>query len=324
MSMPSSRWPYGPAHEQPPRDWIPKRSLRSATTKLWWRYRPSWRIVNDTIDSRGSAGLPRIPIDGSAAQAAIARPDERLLALADRLAADALLELEREPARIDSTMAGVPPSSRCSGSARYTCSSGFTYATVPPPGAVGHAVAEQLAPRDEHAGRAGAADELVRREHDRVLVVELGVRPGPMRLHLDLDVRPGGGEVPERERAVAVEQHGDRAGVGQDAGHVRRRRERPDPQARSRGVSTSARSRPRQVDAPVRVLADRDHVGDGLAPRQLVAVVLVRPDEDQRSLVERDVRAQARSGRRGRRGCAEFEDVDELVDRRRSSPSRRR
>jgi hypothetical protein len=29
--------PVGPAHEQPPRDWMPNRSLRSATTKLWCR-----------------------------------------------------------------------------------------------------------------------------------------------------------------------------------------------------------------------------------------------------------------------------------------------
>ena len=37
MSMPSSRCPYGPAHEQPPRAWIPNRSFSSATTKLWCR-----------------------------------------------------------------------------------------------------------------------------------------------------------------------------------------------------------------------------------------------------------------------------------------------
>ena len=36
-SMPSRRWPYGPAHEQPPRAWMPNRSLSSATTKLWCR-----------------------------------------------------------------------------------------------------------------------------------------------------------------------------------------------------------------------------------------------------------------------------------------------
>ena len=31
-SMPNSRCPYGPAQEQPPRDWIPNRSLSNATT----------------------------------------------------------------------------------------------------------------------------------------------------------------------------------------------------------------------------------------------------------------------------------------------------
>ena len=63
---------------------------------------------------------------------------------------------------------------------------------------VGHAVGEQLAPHDEHAGRARAADELVRAEEDRVLVGERMVCAlGP---HLDLDVRRGRGEVPERER----------------------------------------------------------------------------------------------------------------------------
>ena len=36
-SMPSSRCPYGPAQEQPPRDWMPNRSLSTATTKLWCR-----------------------------------------------------------------------------------------------------------------------------------------------------------------------------------------------------------------------------------------------------------------------------------------------
>src|SRR5660398_229591 len=33
--MPSRRCPYGPAQEQPPRAWMPNRSLRTATTKLW-------------------------------------------------------------------------------------------------------------------------------------------------------------------------------------------------------------------------------------------------------------------------------------------------
>ena len=50
--------------------------------------------------------------------AAMARDEEALLGRADRLDADGLLELEDQAARIDSMIAGVPPSSRCSGSAR--------------------------------------------------------------------------------------------------------------------------------------------------------------------------------------------------------------
>ena len=59
---------------------------------------------------------------------------------------------------------------------------------------------------------------------------------------------------------------------------------------------------------------DRDEVADRLAPRQLVAVVLERPDEDHRPLVGRDVPAQVVAivevGRQ-----AQVEDVDEAVDR---------
>ena len=39
-----------------------------------------------------------------------------------------------------------------------------------------------------------------------------------------------------------------------------------------------------EVDVAVGVLADRDDVGDRLAPGQLVGVVLVRPDEHDRPL----------------------------------------
>src|SRR5215510_9048679 len=88
-SMPSRRWPYGPAHEQPPRAWIPNRSLSSVTTKLWWRYARRWRTTNDTIDSRNALRLPRIVKFSFA--------DQLGLALADRGRADGLLELEHEP-----------------------------------------------------------------------------------------------------------------------------------------------------------------------------------------------------------------------------------
>ena len=59
-----------------------------------------------------------------------------------------------------------------------------------------------------------------------------------------------------------------------------------------------------------------DHVGDRLAPGQLVGVVLVRADEDHRPLPGGDLLAQAVAVVELRRD-AEAEDVDELVDRRR-------
>ena len=62
---------------------------------------------------------------------------------------------------------------------------------------------QQLAVHDEHARGAGPADELVRREEHRV------VRRVPSRPDVDVDVGRGGGEVPERERAVLVQQRGD-------------------------------------------------------------------------------------------------------------------
>ena len=61
------------------------------------------------------------------------------------------LSWNTRPARIDSTIAGVPPSSRCSMSERYTCSTVLTYWTVPPPGIDRDAVREQLPARDEDA-----------------------------------------------------------------------------------------------------------------------------------------------------------------------------
>ena len=79
----------------------------------------------------------------------------------------------------------------------------------------------------------------------------------------------------------------------------------------------------REVDVAVGVLADRDHVGDGLAPRQLVGVVLVRPDEHDRPLAAAGSRPQALAVVEVRRD-PQVEDVDQLVDRGRSSPSRRR
>ena len=69
----------------------------------------------------------------------------------------------------------------------------------------GHPVVEQLAARDQHAGRAGAADELVGRDEHRVLVVERVAAAAGR--HLDVHVRRGGGEVP-----ATTARRGDGAG----------------------------------------------------------------------------------------------------------------
>jgi hypothetical protein len=49
----------------------------------------------------------------------------------------ACLSPTTSPARMDSTIAGVPPSSRATGSSRKTCPAGEANAMVPPPGTVG-------------------------------------------------------------------------------------------------------------------------------------------------------------------------------------------
>ena len=86
------------------------------------------------------------------------------------------------------------------------------------------------------------------------------------RAHLDPDVRRGGGEVEEGQRAVAVEQHRQAAGVREDAGHVGGGREAADLE-RALGVAAELALELREVDVAVRVLGDDHHVGDRLAPR---------------------------------------------------------
>ena len=77
--------------------------------------------------------------------------------------------------------------------------------------------------------------------------------------------------------------------VGDDAGDVRRGGEGAD-LARSMRVAAQFLLEVLEVDATVTVLGDRDDVGARLTPRQLVGVVLVGPDEDDRprAAVERE------------------------------------
>ena len=106
---------------------------------------------------------------------------------------------------------------------------------------------------------------------------------------------------------------GDAGGVGDDAGDVRRGRERADLE-RPVGVLLQLLAQVGLVDAAVGVLADRDDVGDRLAPRDLVGVVLVGTDEHDRPLRRRDVLAQRVRVVEHRRD-PQAEDADQLRDR---------
>src|SRR4029453_13130509 len=106
-------------------------------------------------------------------------------------------------------------------------------------------------------------DELVGGEEDGVLVVAGALAAGA---HPDGDVRRGGRVVPDRQRAVAVQQGGDAVGVGQDAGDVGGGREAADPQ-RPVGVAAQLLLELAQVDLAGGVLADGHHLGGPTAPR---------------------------------------------------------
>ena len=69
-------------------------------------------------------------------------------------------------------------------------------------GDVGHPVVQQVASNNEHARCARTADELMRAEENRVLVRERIATYTAV--HVDVDIGCGGGEVPERQRAVPV------------------------------------------------------------------------------------------------------------------------
>ena len=92
---------------------------------------------------------------------------------------------------------------------------------------------------------------------------------------------------------MPVQHPRDRVDVRDDPGHVRGGGEAADLQ-RAVGVAAELGLEVREVDPPVVVLADRDDVGAGLAPGQLVRVVLVGPDEDDGPLRARASRSSTR------------------------------
>ncbi len=174
----------------------------------------------------------------------------------------------------------------------------------------GHRVAHQVAAHDQDARGLRPAGELVRRQEHRVLVV---ASAGTGHGNPDRHVGPCGGVIPERQGTMGVQQRRDPAGVGENAGHVGRGRETAD-QQRPAGEPGHLPLQVGQVDVAVGVLADDHHLGDRLAPGELVGVVLVRADEHHRPLACRDLPGElvpvVQAGR-----DAQLEDADELVHR---------
>jgi hypothetical protein len=105
--------------------------------------------------------------------------------------------------------------------------------------------------------------------------------------------------------------HGD--GIADDARDVGRGTERSDAQRAIRIPAQFGLEMP-EVDAAVVIFVDGDDVGDGLPPGQLIAVMLVWPDEYDRALLGGDVGREAvvrvEIGRE-----PEIQDLDEFIDR---------
>ena len=144
-----------------------------------------------------------------------------------------------------------------------------------------HPVGHQLAADHQHAGRAGPADELVRREEDRVLVRRRvdARRARTSRCRRTARTRRSPRTTRPRGRAAATRCRRCRR---RSRSRCWRPRTSRSSAGRSAYFSSSARSSV-LVDVAVGVLADGHHVGDRLAPRQLVGVVLEGSDEDDRA-----------------------------------------
>ena len=158
------------------------------------------------------------------------RPDrttqESLFLSADHIDADGLLELEHQAGadRVDDRRrATLLAMDRV---VEVTVRVGIDVGHGAATGNCWHTIAYELASHDEHSRGARPTQELVWRDEDGVLV-GLWVAS---RIHLDVDVRRGGGEVPQRQGPVSMQHRRDAIRVGHDAGHVGRRGERADAQ----------------------------------------------------------------------------------------------
>ncbi len=218
------------------------------------------------MDSRSASWLPRTSMAGLADHEATALATKDSSRLPDRIDTHRLLELEHQPGTDRPDDVRGPSLLAHLDVVEIEVLDRVDVRDGPAAGHGGDPVGEQLLAGDEQTRRARAADQLVWGQHDGVEVGEVAFRRGA---HVDADVRGGGGVVPERQGAVAVEHGGDGDDVAGDPGHVRRRREGPDPQ-RPVGVGGQLLLQHGEVDVAVGVLGDRDHLGDRLPPGQLV------------------------------------------------------
>ena len=249
-------------------------------------------MPSDTIASRSSVRVAEDPQVRVLTPRRERAPRERVLAPMDLVGADRLLEREHQPGtdRLDDRRrARLLPHRRLG---VIALSRGADPHDRPAARHRRHPPAQEPALRDQHARRPGAADELVGREED-----------GVHGRHVDRQVGAGRGVIEAGKRAVPVQHLRDRVDVRHDPGHVRGGGEAPQLQ-RAVAVAAELDREVREIDTPFVVLADRDDVGAGFAPGQLVRVVLVGPDEDDGPLRARAI---------------EVEQPDELVDRGRAA-----
>ena len=249
--MHSSRCPYGPAHEQPPRAWMPNRSFEQRDDEL--------------VVQHPAAVVDRGPRRSAAAGASEVAEDLQV-----RVAAPAVQRPQpasRAPGR-GSGRCRPPPS------ARRPARPGSTRRSPgcrPPRGRPGRPGRARRPGRRTRSCRRRARVGTGWRTSSRRTTRTPGVCGPPTNLCGEKTtaslastppaavsririgtVRRGGRVVPDRQRAVPVQQRGDPGGVGQDAGDVRGGREAADPQ---RPVPASRAAGPRSsagVDAAVR------------------------------------------------------------------------
>mmetsp|Transcript_9453 Transcript_9453/g.35397 ORF Transcript_9453/g.35397 Transcript_9453/m.35397 type:complete len:270 (-) Transcript_9453:769-1578(-) len=118
---------------------MPKRSLSSAHTKLWWSSLCRTLMTKDRIGSRLASGLPRMCRLGHLSRLRRSLASSKYASSFRMMASSPtrLLTLKTAPQRMASTMFGVPPSSRTSSFSWYACMASDVKMTVPPPGRSG-------------------------------------------------------------------------------------------------------------------------------------------------------------------------------------------